>query len=85
MSSEISQQGCGSLKLTGDYNLHWNMKIACPKLTAHKATPAIVSPLSGSPALSTGKAVEVALFHTPGDLPEPGCTHRFCRGGAFCF
>ncbi len=26
----------------------------------------------------TFKAVEVALYHSIGDLPESECTHRFC-------
>ena len=31
----------------------------------------------------TFTSVEVALYHTLGDLPEPIVSHRFCLGGEF--
>jgi len=85
------QQGCGGLKLTGDYNVFWNMKTVCPKLgshdtcanpnlTAHKATPANVTPKSGSPAISTGKPVGGLVPNLDGLKKKRPCGKGLDRG-----
>jgi len=62
------QQGCGGLKLSGDYNIHYNLKTACPKVGNNDlcTNPKLGSiaknsfkptPQSGSPAINSGKAV----------------------------
>ena len=39
---------------------------------------AIDSVLLMRSVIATCEALEVALYHTLGDLPEPELTHRFC-------
>ena len=85
------QQGCGSLKVTGDYNVFWNMKTACPKLgshdtcadpklTAHLSTPANVTPKTGSLAINTGKAVGGLVPNLDGTRNKRPCGGGVERG-----